>query len=140
MDFFKTSSGEIVNLSHIVMVRNDNNNAYVFLLGMAQPLEISQEDFDSLTQIASYSEAKLMLNVMEFSPLTFDQSIRMLTELMLHFVAHSIAVQNGTLKDFPTTMVYERIANLMHIINTSEYNDGQSDNNNNNESEGQDGE
>jgi hypothetical protein len=69
-----------------------------------------------------------MLNVMEFSPLTFDQSIRMLTDLMLHFVAHSIATQNGTLKDFPTTMVYERIANLMHIINTSEYNDNQDDN------------
>jgi hypothetical protein len=128
MDFFKTASGDVVNLSHVVMVRNENNNPYMLLLGMAQPLEITQEDFDSFTQIASYSEAKLMLNVMEFSPLTFDQSIRMLTELMLHFVAHSIATQNGTLKDFPTTMVYERIANLMHIINTSEYNDNQDDN------------
>jgi hypothetical protein len=135
MDFFKTASGDVVNLSHVVMVRNENNNPYMLLLGMAQPLEITQEDFDSFTQIASYSEAKLMLNVMEFSPLTFDQSIRMLTELMLHFVAHSIATQNGTLKDFPTTMVYERIANLMHIINTSEYNDNQD----NNESEEQGG-
>jgi hypothetical protein len=135
MDFFKTASGDVVNLSHVVMVRNENNNPYMLLLGMAQPLEIAQEDFDSFTQIASYSEAKLMLNVMEFSPLTFDQSIRMLTELMLHFVAHSIATQNGTLKDFPTTMVYERIANLMHIINTSEYNDNQD----NNESEEQGG-
>ena len=135
MDFFKTASGDVINLSHVVMVRNENNNPYMLLLGMAQPLEITQEDFDSFTQIASYSEAKLMLNVMEFSPLTFDQSIRMLTELMLHFVAHSIATQNGTLKDFPTTMVYERIANLMHIINTSEYNDNQD----NNESEEQGG-
>lgn len=127
MNFFKTSKGVVVNLSHVVYVQQDENTqeATLFALGMAQPITITSEDYDSLTQIISFSEAKMMVDVMEFSPLTFEQSMRMLVELMLHFVAHSIATQNGTLKDFPTAMVYERIANLMNIINTTGEIDGE---------------
>jgi hypothetical protein len=120
MNFFKTSSGVVVNLSHVVYIQKDDDNqkAQMWLLGMAQPIPVTKDDYASLMDILSYSESKLMVDVMEFSPLTLDQSMRMLTEIMLHFLAHSIAAQNGTLKDFPTTMVYERIANLMNVINT----------------------
>ena len=129
MNFFKTSKGIAINLAHVVYVQQDESKqeAKLFALGMPQPITITNEDYDSLTQLISFSEAKMMVDVMEFSPLTFEQSMRMLTELMLHFVAHSIAAQNGTLKDFPTSMVYERIANLMHVLNTTGEINGEED-------------
>jgi hypothetical protein len=118
MNLVKLSDGTIINLTHVVQVEKSDKGGLVYLLGMMQPTQVSEDDFTTITQIADYSEAKLFVQLSELSPMTLDSSMRLFTELMLHFVAHAMAVQQGTVHTFPTQAVYERIANILNQINT----------------------
>ena len=80
---------------------------------------MTEDDYDVVSQATEYSEAMLYLGINEFSPLTLEKSIRLMTELMMHFVAHSMAHQQGTLNTFPLQAVFERIANIMNELNTA---------------------
>lgn len=120
MNLVKLSDGTVVNLAHMVKLEKSNNNGLIYLLGLSQPVLISIEDYMALLQISEYSEAKLLLNISEMTPMTVEKSMRLLTELMLHFVAHAMAAQQGTLSSFPLSSVYERIANILNQINTAE--------------------
>jgi hypothetical protein len=118
MNLVKLSDGTIINLTHVVQVEKSDEGGLVYLLGMMQPTQVSEDDFTTIAQIADYSEAKLFVQLSELSPMTIEHSMRLFTELMLHFVAHAMAVQQGTIETFPTQAVYERIANILNQINT----------------------
>lgn len=120
MNLVKLSNGTIINLSHVIRVEKSDNVGLIYLLGMMEPMEIPEEDYTTISQIADYSEAKLVVEFNDFGPMTIERSMRLFTELMLHFVAHAMAVQQGTIETFPTQAVYERIANILNQINTVE--------------------
>lgn len=120
MNLVKLSDGTVINLSHLIRVEKVDNTGLVYLLGMMEPMEIPEEDYTTISQIAEYSEAKLVVEFNDLGPMTIERSMRLFTELMLHFVAHAMAVQQGTIETFPTHAVYERIANILHQINTAE--------------------
>ena len=119
MSLVKLSNGMVVNLSHVIRIDKSPDGGLIYLLGMMEPLEISVDDYATVAQIAEYSEAKLVLELSELSPMSLERSMRLFTELMLHFVAYAMAAQQGTLDTFPTQAVYERIANILHQINTA---------------------
>jgi len=120
MNLVKLSDGTIINLTHVVQVIKSDNGGLIYLLGMMEPIQLSEDDFTTISQITDYSEAKLFVELSELSPMTLERSMRLFTELMLHFVAHAMAVQQGTIETFPTQAVYERIANILNQINTEE--------------------
>jgi S-adenosylmethionine synthetase len=120
MNLVKLSNDVVVNLAHMVKLERSENNGVLYLLGLPQPVAISIEDYFALVQISEYSEAKLLLNISEMTPMTVEKSMKLLTELMLHFVAHAMAAQQGTLATFPLNAVYERIANILNQLNTVE--------------------
>lgn len=123
MNIIKLDNGSAVNLSHVVLMSKSDNGGLLYCLGLPAPIEISEDDFFTISQITEYTEAKLLMNITEFTPLTIEKSMRTISELLLHFVAQNLAIQSGTLQKFPTEMVYERIANIMNELNNSNLGD-----------------
>jgi len=123
MNIIKLDSGNAVNLSHVVLMSKTAEGGLLYCLGMPTPIEISEDDFFTISQITEYTEAKLLMSITEFTPLTIEKSMRTISELLLHFVAQNLAIQSGTLQKFPTEMVYERIANIMNELNNSSLGD-----------------
>lgn len=123
MNIVKLDQKISVNLSHMVMMRKTPEGGLLYCLGIPQPIAITEDDYFTINQITEYTEAKLLLNITEFTPLTIEKSMRTMAELLLHFVAQNLAIQSGTANAFPTAMVYERIANIMNELNNSNLGD-----------------
>lgn len=117
--FVKLEEGMIVNLNHVMTVTSNNDEFLMYIIGFSQPFKITVDDYDVISQASEYSEAMLYLAINDFTPMTMEKSLRLLTELNMHFIAHSIAHQHGTLDQFPLQPVFERIANIMNELNTS---------------------
>lgn len=110
----RLNNGLIINPEHVVMVEKDK----VFILGVG-PIPIAPSDYFIFEEIAELSDSQFAQERNALSAMSVEQSMRMLTELIMHFVAHSIAFQQGTLNTFPLNAVFERIANIMNEMNSS---------------------
>jgi hypothetical protein len=117
--FLKLESGSIINLDHIVYVDESPKGRQAYLLGLTQPIVLTESDYEVIAQAADYSETIIWVGMNELTPLSTEKSLKLMTELIMHFVAHSIAHQQGTLNSFPLQAVFERIANIMNEINTA---------------------
>lgn len=117
--FLKLESGSIINLDHIVYVDESPKGYQAYLLGLTQPIVLTESDYEVIAQAADYSETIIWVGMNELTPLSTEKSLKLMTELIMHFVAHSIAHQQGTLNSFPLQAVFERIANIMNEINTA---------------------
>lgn len=116
--FLKLESNSIINLDHVIYVDKSENGGQAYLLGLTHPIILTETDYEVIAQAAEYSEAVIWVGMNELSPLSTEKSLKLMTELIMHFVAHSIAHQQGTLNSFPLQAVFERIANIMNEINT----------------------
>jgi|1048.fasta_scaffold06764_6 hypothetical protein len=113
-NLIRLDSGLIINPTHVLMVEKEN----LYLLGLGK-IPIAPSDYFMFEEIAEASDIQFARERNAASEISISQSMRMLTELIMHFVAHSIAFQQGTLNQFPLNAVFERIANIMNEINSS---------------------
>lgn len=111
----KISNGTIINLEHVVQIEKTNDGGNLYILGLPKSVFVTDSDYFALEKIAEMQEDK-MLSELSFSPMALDTGIKMMTELMLHFVGFNIAVQNNTTDEFPMSVVYTRIAKILNQL------------------------
>ena len=113
-NLIRLDSGLIINPEHVLMVEKEK----IYLLGLGT-IPIAPSDYFIFEEIVEASDMQFIRERNASPEISISQSMRMLTELIMHFVAHSIAFQQGTLNQFPLNAVFERIANIMNEINSS---------------------